>query len=631
MNNLFQEIRRRQVFRIAGAYAVVGWLIIQLGIALEATLNLPGWFDTLLTVLVLIGFPIALLLAWAFEVTPEGVRRTESSDDTTTGKAGFGFVDIAILIALVGLVGASVFGVAQTTDTAVPVAVISSEVADVLAQTPAPAKSIAVLPFADMSPTGDQEYFSDGMAEEILNALVRVPELQVAGRTSSFAFKGRNEDIQTIGEALNVTHILEGSVRKQGDRVRITAQLIHVSDGFHMWSETYDGTLENIFDLQESVARAVTAELEIVLNVGEGMRLADVATNSTEAYDLLLRARAAFHNQYTVAALDDAERLIRQGLAIDPDMTEAWHLLARIYGIRSGVDGSTTPAKSFETITLAARRLNETAPNAPLTSNWLDAVDWFTGYAVGPFRNAKARVSQYPNSVDLAYTYGHILGQAGYSTQAVEVYERVVAIDPLFATGWFHLGIAAQAAGDYVAAERHLLRSLELGNAGSLGTLAWNDLVRHGPEAATKRWMQLFDLLGAQFDGGFGARTLWELAARATFDDSSADQMALRRLMTLQFAAPDFATGPISINYVAQLGMIEDFFKQFPDAYVARDLIGHMMWSDFDWARNIRQHPGFPTFVEELGYLAIWQEHGWPDKCAPLPGTDGTDGQFTCT
>jgi len=157
--------------------------------------------------------------------------------------------------------------------------------------------SIAVLPFVDMSAAGNQEYFSDGMSEEILNALVKVPELRVTGRTSSFAFKGKNMDIREIGQALNVAHILEGSVRKQGNAVRITAQLIKSEDGVHLWSETYDGTLDNIFDLQDEVSRAIAEELEIKLNLGESTRIlwSHIGTNSGDA-----RLHGASHRLRTI-------------------------------------------------------------------------------------------------------------------------------------------------------------------------------------------------------------------------------------------------------------------------------------------------------------------------------------------
>ena len=216
MNNLFTELKRRNIFRVAGVYAVVGWILMQVAALLENSLNLPPWFDTVITAALLIGFPIAVLLAWAFEMTPEGVKRTESVEDgdSITGQTGrrLDFAILGGLVVVIGLVGWQISRPKQlTTD---------SPVFD--EQAPEPlhlAQSIAVLPFVNMSPDKDQEYFADGISEEILNALVKVTKLRVAGRTSSFSFKNSDNNIKEIGEILNVSHILEGSVRKQGNQV----------------------------------------------------------------------------------------------------------------------------------------------------------------------------------------------------------------------------------------------------------------------------------------------------------------------------------------------------------------------------------------------------------------------------
>ncbi|MBL4871152.1 MAG: hypothetical protein JKX72_09380 [Robiginitomaculum sp.] len=326
MNNLFSELKRRNIFRVAGVYAVVGWILMQVAALLENSLNLPAWFDTVITAALLIGFPIAILLAWAFEMTPAGVKRTEhvGEGESVTDKTGRK-LDFAILGGLV-VVGALIVG-----SRFMPQKVVTPEItvqADTLEANEVgetdERPSIAVLAFADMSEGGDQEYFSDGMAEEILNALAKVPGLRVAGRTSSFSFKGKNEDITIIGKTLRVGHILEGSVRKQGEKVRITAQLIKADDGFHLWSETYDGTLDDIFDLQEKIARAIAAELQVLLNVGEDIRLADTRTNNKQAYDLYLQGRALIRQSFNEGAMAKAVTLLEGAVALDPQFADAW-------------------------------------------------------------------------------------------------------------------------------------------------------------------------------------------------------------------------------------------------------------------------------------------------------------------
>ena len=218
--SLLAELKRRKVFKVGAAYLVVGWLLIQVAATVGPQLNLPEWAPRLITFVILLGFPIALVMAWVFDVTPEGIKL----DASVSGSKRV-FAAAAVIAAIV--LGWYWHGVRESPK---PVAVAAPPAAaiGVAAQ-----KSIAVLAFTDLSPKHDQDYFSDGIAEELLNALAQVKDLKVAGRTSSFYYKGRNEDLRTIGKALGVANVLEGSVRTQGDKVRITAQLSRSEDGFH--------------------------------------------------------------------------------------------------------------------------------------------------------------------------------------------------------------------------------------------------------------------------------------------------------------------------------------------------------------------------------------------------------------
>jgi TolB-like protein len=231
------------VFRVAATYVVASWLIIQVVSAVNTPLNLPEWFETVVVVLLAIGFPIALLFAWAFDLTPDGIKLTPPSD-AAAKQAGGSKLDYILVGALIIVAAVTIWG--QVPSAPVGDLSRSSGVAQ--------DQSIAVLPFVDMSPDGDQEYFGNGIAEELLNELTRLEGLRVAGRTSSFSYKQSNEDLQTIGEVLRVTSILEGSIRKDGANVRITAQLINVADGYHIWSETFDRELTDIFAIQEQIA-----------------------------------------------------------------------------------------------------------------------------------------------------------------------------------------------------------------------------------------------------------------------------------------------------------------------------------------------------------------------------------------
>ena len=314
MAALLAEFKRRNVFRVAGLYLVVAWLLMQVATILEGALKLPDWFDGLVTALILLGFPIALILAWAFELTPDGVRITTALDDEaarpTTSR--FDVVMLVVLVLVGGLIVADRFferappskALAASVDQAPPPTVVQGGTESV---------SVAVLPFVDLSAAKDQEYFSDGLAEELLNVLTRQSDLRVAGRTSSFAFKGKNLDLRKIAKSLNVTHVLEGSVRRAGDQIRVTAQLVKASDGFHVFSETYDRRLDNIFSLQDDLAGRIAKALALRLTGSAKTR-----PSNGEAYALYLEAREYIHERQ-LPKLERADRLLDQALGLAPE------------------------------------------------------------------------------------------------------------------------------------------------------------------------------------------------------------------------------------------------------------------------------------------------------------------------
>jgi TolB-like protein/Tfp pilus assembly protein PilF len=307
--SLIKELKRRNVIRVAIAYAIAAWLLIEITATTFPILKLPDWSVTLVTVLVLIGFPLALILAWAFELTPEGLKkekdvdRSESITHITGRKLDFAIIAV-LAVVLVFFASTHQWG----TETG------NAEIAD---------KSIAVLPFINMSDDASNEYFSDGISEEILNALAKVKDLKVAGRTSSFAFKGRNEDLRTIGEALGVSHILEGSVRKAGIRVRITAQLIKTDDGFHLWSDTYDRELTDIFAIQDEIAQAIFDQLKAHLTGDPGDIQFASSRADLSAFDLYLEAKQKIYLRRR-APLERAAELLERAIAIDPDYAPAY-------------------------------------------------------------------------------------------------------------------------------------------------------------------------------------------------------------------------------------------------------------------------------------------------------------------
>jgi len=325
IDNFFAELKRRNVYKVAVAYAVVGWLVIQITATIVPALHLPDGLTTAVVVLTLVGFPVALVIAWAFEMTPEGMKRTEnvSPDEVIPqwSKKKFAALIIGVAVIAAGLLAFQLLRSSRST-------IIAT----------ADTKSIAVLPFVNMSADKNDEYLSDGMTEELINVLSKVPGLRVPGRTSCFAFKGKNEEdiFRKVGDQLHVGTVLEGSVRKAGDKLRVTAQLINVSDGYHLWSKDYDGDVKDILNFQSNVAQQVVQALQVKLG-GEGTRvLAKKPTENPEAHRLYLLGRYEFA-KYTQTGWNNAIRYYEQALRIDPEFALAYCGLADNYAYMGSV------------------------------------------------------------------------------------------------------------------------------------------------------------------------------------------------------------------------------------------------------------------------------------------------------
>jgi len=343
---LIAELRRRNVFRVAAAYLVVGWLLTEVLTTILPTLGAPGWAARAVILTFAFGFIPAVVLSWVFELTPEGIKREHEVDrsDSATNKTGrkLDYVTIVGVVLVVVFFG---FFSAKTSDDEPPIVAASNA-------------SVAVLPFVNMSDDESNEYFSDGLTETLLHMLAQVPDLKVAARTSSFAFKNQNTSIKDIAQALDVAHILEGSVQRVGDRVRITAQLIRAADGFHVWSSSYDRTLDDIFGIQDEIAEKVGTSLsESLLGKPKDEMFAGITTTNSDAYDLYLQARKE-RATFSYGGLQAAERLLKGALTIDPDFMDAKSELAvnYIHQVETGLmNGEST---FLEIITIADQVLD---------------------------------------------------------------------------------------------------------------------------------------------------------------------------------------------------------------------------------------------------------------------------------
>ena len=421
----FAELKRRRVFRVMAVYGAVAFVILQVADIALPGLGLPEWTITLILALTLLGFPFAVVLAWAFDMTPEGMQRTADATPAELSQiiaAPASQRWPAGVLALVGMT-ALLAGAWYVGRQSAPEASAGPAIADAAADVSS--ASIAVLPFVNMSSDPEQEYFSDGISEELLNLLAKIPELEVAARTSSFSYKGNDVKVADVGRELNVAHVLEGSVRKSGNQVRVTAQLIKTDDGFHMWSETWDRSLDDIFRIQDEIAADVAAQLRVTL-LGAAPA---VAETDPEAYALFLQARQ-LGRQSTAQSLEQSVALYQQALEIDPGYAAAWAGLARTYNQQVFI--GLRPA--FEA------RLGREAANRALAidPDLADAHAILAFIAIGIDFDPAAAARRYQRALALDPTHPEILADAallardiGRSTEAIALLEYAVARDPV--------------------------------------------------------------------------------------------------------------------------------------------------------------------------------------------------------
>ncbi len=331
--SIFNELRQRNVFRVAFGYVVSSWLLVQVADLVLENIGAPDWVMQTILLVLLLGFPVVLFFSWAYEVTPEGIKRESEVDRTQsikhlTGRKLDRAITALLLIALAYFAydkfvvsSAREADLVETTTKAVAEELVGKQRKSIAA-----GKSVAVLPFVNMSEDPGNEYFADGLSEELLNMLVKIPELRVAARTSSFSFKDKDLKISEIASELNVSHVLEGSVRKSGNKVRITAQLIKADNGFHLWSETFDRTLNDIFVVQDEIASNVAQALEVTLmGKTQAERMID-----PEAYRLYLKGRH-FLLQGGTENYRKSEVALLQAIELEADYAQAWSTLAMNY------------------------------------------------------------------------------------------------------------------------------------------------------------------------------------------------------------------------------------------------------------------------------------------------------------
>jgi TolB-like protein len=615
MNRLFGELRRRNVFRVAGVYAVVGWLLAQAAVLLETSIGLPVWFDGLLVALLLISFPVALILAWAFELTPEGVTLTAKAPEGASAASKAGRRLDYTILAGVALVVA-LFIADRLTPERTPPAEKTADRNDASDAAPSdgrksgavelaqiPAASIAVLPFADLSPAGDQAYFSDGVAEEILNVLARIDGLKVASRTSSFQFRGRKIGAPAIAKEIGVRHILEGSVRKAGSAIRITAQLIDAQTDAHLWSNTFDRplTAENIFAIQDEIAKAIVEALREELDADLGAAApAPVRTGDVGAYELYLKGRALFQSRRD---LDEADHLLERAVGIDPDFADALAIRAAIYqfGGEYGADfGEAREARKigrdFATRALAADASNSLA----LAVNALtDLYDHIEGVGSAPyddiFSDLEKALAADPTNSNALNWLGIAYGFVGDNEKAVAAHRRCISVDPALAACRSNLALELASLGRLKEANAVVDSAVDFGamaaGPGQMILLA----------ALRRRDAFLFVSLNVPALRGwrkFGA--LYEALRDPRPDPALAAE--LKATLVANNASP---------RVFLLLNALGDYGK--PPLIVAN-------W--FPAMEGYRRSLEFKRHARASGLPDYWRTHGFPPQCKPVGKDD---------
>jgi TolB-like protein/Tfp pilus assembly protein PilF len=595
--NLLGELKRRQVFKAGAAYLVVAWLVVQGASIGFPAFEAPPWALRAFILVALLGFPVTLVMAWVFERTPEGMQLDPAQRGTKRM--------IAVAVALAALALAWFF-YGQARQQPVPEAVPPPAPAVAAATAPVvDPKSIAVLAFTDLSPEHDQEYFSDGMAEEILNALAQVQGLKVAGRTSAFSYKGKNVDLREVGRQLGVAHVLEGSVRKQGEQVRITAQLIRSSDGMHLWSKPFDGNLSNVFELQERVARAITDELQIVLAADQ--QLVPVATRNPEAYALFLKATSTFDKR-DGAHMADAAKQLEQAIALDPQYARAYSRLAAVYAVLPTYTGTESADKRVQIA--AARRAIALDPT--LAEPWavLGLIEnQRPTNRMGSRADFEKALQLDPDDVTTNFWFGITLMRTGYRKAGIARLDHALAVDPMVPNVMRWRGLAYLRDGDIDGAEQFLKRAQAAGLKIAGRELAEIAARRGQFDEARRLWLEGSASLIPRMPSGaaeivpaglFGRDPAARQRAVALLEDYTASRENVSGLVPLMLAQMGRGAQALDIAHTKVFGDDSDFMD-----YVFSPA-----------GAQLRALPEYQAFLEAEDFPALWARYGPPDLAA---------------
>jgi len=592
MGNFFAELKRRHIYRVGAAYAVVAWVLLQLAANVAPILELPPWIARSILLLLILGFPVALVFAWVHQLAPESGALTR----VTTG--GLDWALMGALVVVIVLVSYEQLAPSLGARTAQPAGVAAARTASASVGN---AISIAVLPFANLSDDKQQEFFSDGMTDEISGALAKIPDLRVVGRSSAFQFKGENKDLRAIGQTLGATHLIEGSVRKAGARVRISAQLVRSDNGLQVWSENYDRDLTDVFAIQEDIAKAIAMSLRMPLGLKPGEALITSRIADPEIYEQYLRGRALLRSRTYPATFDTLESLVARA----PGFAPGWATLANAYGVAVTLMSRSGDFKTVALLTdkqeAAARKAiqldpgyaggySELAGTQTRRGKWAEAEDLY-----------KQALALDSSDSELLHTYSQTLLAVGRLKEALRVRERLRALEPLVPI--------------YNQITARTMQANGLIDA-SIPILERN--VTNGPQ----RNINLAEAYAAKGRFPDAADTLLHIT-------SQIDRRSVEDAARLLRSAPSTTVSPAKLPTLdAELGFVYAYIGapermlDYPEKAVKGGNFRpiEMVWRPV--AVALRKTERFKAFMRKAGLVDYWRARGWPDLCRPMGADD---------
>ena len=610
--SFFTELKRRNVFKVAVAYAVAMWLLLQIVDLVLENINAPDWVMQVFMLAMAVGFPIAVIIAWAFEVTPEGIKLEkhvdrENSIAHETGKKLNGGIIMILSVAIVFLL-TDKYREGLFEDAANHSAPTTTQSDSSSGNNePDKAKTIAVLPFRDMSAAGDQAYFGEGIAEELLNALVKLEGLDVASRTSAFSLANEDLDIPSIAQRLGVATILEGSIRTSGKQVRVTAQLIDVKDDVHLWSETYNGSLDDIFKIQDEITAKIIKAMKVQLGTANIVSATDELTDNAEAYQLYLQGRH-FWRQRSSESLHRAVDLFKRAIDLDPAFHRAWSNLAVAYKNMPSYDYTASPEEYIELSVKAAEQALQIKPGSAEALTVMADNYAYNCNSADAAKSYQHALETNPDDPTAHHWYAIFLIERGHINEALDEIRIARRIDPLISAVISVESIALGLQGDYQKAGALARQSSELG-------------IYEGSDY----YVGMYEALQGNFTN---ARALMG-AGLIDVDDI---QLRGIRLFIDALENPE-KTGAFE-SFISGLDVIPPsnvyLFGEMltylgsPQYFDLYEGAGCLEINESIWAEQFRAQRGTPRFfsyMEKIGAVDYWRQNGWPDDCASLDQT----------